>query len=165
MRPVYLITFCCYGSVLPGQAGSVDDDSNLYGSRYRPPSISLLRNCLSRMRHQPCLLSEPARQVVLGCILEVCSVRGWNLLAAHVRSNHVHAVLEADAVPEKVLLDFKVISSRTLNDLEGKKRRWARHGSTRYLWTKAEIDRAVRYVVCEQGAPMARYEAPARMPE
>jgi REP element-mobilizing transposase RayT len=97
-------------------------------------------------------------------MLEVCSVRCWNLLAAHVRTNHVHAVVEADAVPEKVLSDFKVISSRALNELEGKRKRWARHGSTRYLWTKAEIDRAVHYVVSEQGAPMALYESPARVP-
>jgi REP element-mobilizing transposase RayT len=97
------------------------------------------------MRHTPYLLSEPARRVVLSSILEVCTVRNWNLLTAHVRTNHVHAVLEADAIPEKVLLDFKVRSSRALNSLEGNKRkRWARHGSTRYLWTKADIDRAVK---------------------
>jgi len=112
MRPVYLVTFCCYGSVLPGQGGSVDDDTNLYGSRYRPASIHLLRNSWSRMRDQPYLLSEPARRLVLSSILEVCAIRGWNLLAAHVRTNHAHAVLEADAIPEKVLLDFKVNSSR-----------------------------------------------------
>jgi len=165
MRPVYLITFCCYGSVLPGQAGSVDDDSNLYGSRYRATSVALLGHSLARMRHEPCVLSAPARQLVLSSIIEVGSVRNWNVLAAHVRTNHVHAVVEADAVPEKVLLDFKVISSRTLNKLEGKKRRWARHGSTRYLWTKPQIDRAVSYVVCEQGTPMAVYERATRVPE
>ncbi|MGA7410341.1 MAG: transposase [Bryobacteraceae bacterium] len=165
MRPVYLISFCCYGSVLPGQAGSVDNDSNLYGSKYRPASAAWLRYSLSRMRDQPCLLSERARKRALSSIVEVCSVRNWNLLAAHVRSNHVHAVVEADVAPEKVLLDFKVISSRALNELEGKRTRWARHGSTLYLWTKAEIDRAVRYVVSEQGAPLALYEAPARLPE
>ncbi len=164
MRPVYLITFCCYGSVLPGQDGSVDDDSNLYRSRYRPSSAPLLRNSLSRMRHSPCLLSESERPAVLSSILEVCTTRNWNLLAAHVRTNHVHAVVEADASPEKVLLDFKVISSRALNDPQGKRIRWARHGSTRYLWTKADLDRAVSYVVAEQGAPMALYEARMRMP-
>jgi REP element-mobilizing transposase RayT len=115
------------------------------------------------MRHQPYLLSEPARRLVLTSILEVCAIRGWKLLAAHIRSNHAHAVLEA-AIPEKVLLDFKVNSSRALNRLEGKRVRWARHGSTRHLWTKTEIDRAVGYVVSKQGAPMSLYEAPPRVP-
>ncbi len=84
-------------------------------------------------------------------------------MAAHVRTTHVHVVLDADATPEKVLLHFKVGSSRALNDLECKRRRWARHGGTRYLWTKADIDRAVSYVVAEQGERMALYEAPPRL--
>ena len=77
----------------------------------------------------------------------------------------MHTVLEADASPEKVLLYFKARSSRALNGLEGKRRRWARHGSTRYLWTSSDIDRAVSYVVAEQGAPMALYDAPQRLAE
>jgi|HubBroStandDraft_1064217.scaffolds.fasta_scaffold130691_1 REP element-mobilizing transposase RayT len=116
------------------------------------------------MRDRPYLLSEAARWLVLSSILEVCAIRGWNLLAAHVRTNHAYAVFEADAIPEKVLLDFKVNSSRELNRQEGKRMRWARHGSTRYLWTKSEIDRAVGYVVSKQGPPMSLYEAPPRAP-
>jgi hypothetical protein len=71
-------------------------------------------------------------------ILEACCVRDWNPRAAYVRTIHVHAVVEADVVPEKVLLDFKVISGRTLNELGGQKKRWA-------------------------GPPMATYEASARV--
>jgi hypothetical protein len=126
MRPVYIITFCCYGSILPGQNGVVDDDSNLYMDQ-KALSIS-----------------------------EVCLIRRWNLLATHVRANHVHTVLEADAISERVLLNFKVM---------GKRKRWARHGSTCYIWTKPEIDRAVSYVVSNQGPPMSLYEAPRRVPE
>ncbi len=162
MRPVYLITFCCYGSILPGQAGSVDDDTNLYGSRHRPASDPLLRASVTRMKDHPAHLSRSSRQLVLRSILEVCAVRNWKLLAAHVRTSHVHAVLEADATPERVLLDFKVIASRALNNLQGKRTWWERHGSTRYLWTKSEIDRAVAYVVSEQGVPMSLFEASPR---
>ena len=39
---------------------------------------------------------------------EVCGYGGWNLLAAHVRSHHVHTVLEAEAEPERVMHDFKI---------------------------------------------------------
>ncbi|HWR51210.1 MAG TPA: hypothetical protein VN428_08895 [Bryobacteraceae bacterium] len=35
------------------------------------------------------------------------------------------------------------------------RRRWARHGSTRYLWTAEEVARASTYVVYGQGDPMA----------
>ena len=89
---------------------------------------------------------------------QVCDYRKWTLLAAHVRTNHVHAVVEAEERPEKVMSDFKVYSSRALNrsDLDGPSRkRWARHGSTRWLWTEEEGQNTIRYVVDEQGAPMA----------
>ena len=36
-RPVYLITFVCYGTWLPGQAGAVDRSHNRFGSRLREP--------------------------------------------------------------------------------------------------------------------------------
>jgi hypothetical protein len=38
------------------------------------------------------------------------------------------------------------------------RRRWARHGSTRYLWTRESVLAAIYYVVHEQGAAMAVYE-------
>jgi REP element-mobilizing transposase RayT len=149
---VYLITFRCYGTMLPGEAGSVDDETNVFGSRYRPSSTPLARSSLLSMRDQPYSLSPKSRQLVLESIIEVCSRRQWQLLAAaHVRTNHIHVVLEAEATPEKVMSDLKVYASCSLNRVEGKRTRWARHGSTRYLWTKEQIDRAVIYVINEQG--------------
>ena len=46
-----------------------------------------------------------------------CAHRGWGLLAAHVRSNHVHAVVEAEVRPEKIMNEFKAYASRELNRL------------------------------------------------
>jgi len=71
-------------------------------------------------------------------------------LAAHVRANHVHVIVEADVRPEKVMIDFKAYASRALNRLgrEGlDRRRWARHGSTRWLWKDQDVRDAIRYVV------------------
>ena len=84
--------------------------------------------------------------------------RGWNLLAAHVRTNHVHVIVEAEVQPEKVMNDFKAYASRALNRLDGHepgRRRWARHGSTRWLWRDQDVGEAIRYVVEQQGEPMA----------
>ncbi len=102
------------------------------------------------------------RQVVLKSLREVCCFRGWTLIAAHVRTNHVHVVAAADCRPERVLISMKAYSSRALNEhaLDGPdRRRWARHGSTRYLWTGDAVQAAVQYVVREQGGPMAVFEA------
>jgi REP element-mobilizing transposase RayT len=84
------------------------------------------------------------------------------MLAAHVRTRHVHVVVQAGAAPEAVMTTFKGYASRALNQLgiDGEdRRRWARHGSTRYLWTRDEVFSVIHYVVCEQGAPMAVFEA------
>jgi REP element-mobilizing transposase RayT len=100
---------------------------------------------------------------VLKTLQEVCSCRGWTLLAAHVRTNHVHVVTTADCKPEQVMTAMKAYSSRALNEhgQDGpRRRRWARHGSTRYLWTKNAVEAAIQYVVCEQGEAMAVFEIP-----
>ena len=58
---------------------------------------------------------------------------------------------------------MKAYASRALNEhvLDGPgRRRWARHGSTRYLWTGDAVRAAIRYVVCEQGESMAVFEMP-----
>ena len=103
-------------------------------------------------------LDRESGAVVLGAIREVCCFRGWKLFAAHVRTNHVHVVVEGEDPPEKVIVDFKAYASRALNQVEGgdrDRRRWARHGSTRWLWKDGDVREAVRYVVEGQGEAMA----------
>ena len=110
------------------------------------------------MNQPPYELDSDNRAVVLRALEEVCRHRGWNLLAAHVRSNHVHVIVETEARPEKAMNDFKAYASRALNQLgrdEPGRRRWARHGSTRWLWKDPDVREAIRYVVEEQGEPMA----------
>jgi len=88
--------------------------------------------------------------------------RGWSLLAAHVRTNHVHAIVEADVRPEKVMNEFKSYASRELNRLDrdgSDRKRWARHGGTRWLWNDEDLQKALHYVVEEQGEPMALFMA------
>ena len=57
---------------------------------------------------QPAYHMDPIRRnAVLEALQEVCGHRGWSLLAAHVRSNHAHTVVAAEAEPERVMKDFK----------------------------------------------------------
>ncbi len=57
--------------------------------------------------------------------------------------------------------DLKSYASRCLNrkgyDKPGRKR-WARHGSTRWLWKPSHVAAAIHYVIHEQGEPMAVFE-------
>ncbi len=54
--------------------------------------------------------------------------------------------------------DFKSYASRDLNRLgpDGSdQKRWARHGSTRWLWKDQDVREAIRYVIEKQGEDMA----------
>ncbi|MGH9611260.1 MAG: transposase, partial [Bryobacteraceae bacterium] len=107
-------------------------------------------------------LAKEHREIVLASLLERCSQCEWKLLAAHVRTNHVHVVVAAEVRPERIMNDLKSYASRLLNKMgleESARKRWARHGSTRWLWKQEHITAAVRYVVDEQGKPMAVFEA------
>ena len=159
----YLITFSCYGCHLHGsESGSVDREHNLPGSPVL--AVDPRRTAVARieMRQNPYNLDQPRRVAVLEAIREVCVYRGWTPLAVHVRSTHVHAVVEAEAMPERILIDFKAYASRQLNRiaLDGSNRnRWARHGSTRWLWESKDVFAAIQYVIHEQGPPMSVFES------
>ena len=154
----YFITFACYGAHLHGdESGSVDRRCNVFGPRVLEADPHRAAAERRNMKQAAYELNSDGRTVVLETLREVCSHRGWILLAAPVRSNHVHVIVEAEA-PEKVMNDFKAYASRALNQLEGDapgRKRWARHGSTRWLWKDRDVREAIRYVVEEQGQPMA----------
>jgi REP element-mobilizing transposase RayT len=107
-------------------------------------------------------LDAPRRDAVLDSIREVCRYRDWPLFAAHVRCNHVHIVLQAPISPEAVLNTLKAYASRRLTSFgfdDPFRKRWTRHGSTRYIWKEADLEAVVRYVIEEQGEPMAVFWA------
>ena len=159
----YLITFACYGCHLHGaEAGSVDLAHNLPGAPILEGDSARLAFAGQRMDQPPYYLDQVRRDTVLKAIQDVCTHRGWSLLAAHVRSNHVHTVVEAGAPPERVMSDFKVYASRHLNRIsldEPNRKRWARHGSTRWLWKPQHVSAAIEYVIAEQGDAMSVFES------
>ena len=121
------------------ERGAVDRGHNLPGSRVLEPDSKRV-SYEQRLMDQPLYeLDRDRRSAVLGALPEARSHRSWNLLAAHVRTNHVHAIVEGEAPPERIMNDFKSYDSRRLSRLnpeEGERKRWARHGSTRWLFEK-----------------------------
>jgi len=97
------------------------------------------------MNQPPYEMDSESRAIVLQAPAEVCSDRGWNLLAAHVRTHHVPVIVAAEVRPEKVMMDGK----------QPGRRRWAGHESTRWLWRDQDVGEAIRQVVERQGEPMA----------
>jgi hypothetical protein len=123
-----LITWVCYGAWLPGRSGAVPRTQNRFGAPLPDQGTTRERQSRDRMKQDPYVLGAVCRQVVLESLQEACSYRGWTLLAAHVRTNHVHVVTKATCKPEQVMNTMKAYSSRALNEyaLEGPdRRRWA----------------------------------------
>jgi REP element-mobilizing transposase RayT len=158
----YLITFRCYGTWLHADArGSVDRRQNIYRTPRIPTAIGLEVTDKKLLRSSPVTLDARQRPVVEKAIREVCTYRGYSLRAINVRTNHVHVVVSAACVPERVMDSFKSYATRAMREsklLTRTSTPWARHGSTRYLWTQHHVERAIDYVLNSQGDDLFRRE-------
>jgi REP element-mobilizing transposase RayT len=158
----YPITFACYGCHLHGgETGSVDRKHNVPGTPTLEEDRQRSKAEEERMDQSPYHLDPVRRDAVLEAIQHVCAHRGWTLLAAHVRTNHVHTVVEAEVPPGRILNDFKTYGSRRLNRMrldQPARKRWARHGSTRWLWKPEHVSAAIQYVIAEQGTALSVFE-------
>lgn len=154
----YFLTWHTYGTWLHGhERGSVDHQHHEFGSELAPPDPDRLARNAELLVHDAITLDEPRRRAVHAAIKEVCAHRKWTLLALHVRTTHVHAVVAATATPEKILTDFKAYATRRLRKeslATADTRVWSHHGSTRYLWKNNDLTEAIDYVVNRQGMPL-----------
>ena len=154
--PVYFLTFRTYGTWLHGDPrGSVDREHREFGAPRIERDDGLLRRRRAFMKNAPFVLDTPAkRQAVDTSIRRTCELRGWDLLALNVRSNHVHVVVGADSPKEKVLADLKAWATRALREsglAPGDVEVWAHHGSTRVLGSEGAVEAAINYTLFEQG--------------
>ncbi len=157
----YFITFTCYGTWLHGEKStSVDRQYKTFGTDFLNQNPMRAYFVKKQMSEQPYLLDSPRRSIVLNSIKGVCACKKWTLLAAHVRTNHVHILVHALNSPNQIMNTIKAYASRHLNlsKLDDRVNRWTRHGSTRYLWKEEHIEPTIRYIVHEQGEPMAVFE-------
>src|SRR5687768_634413 len=111
----YFISFRTYGTWLHGDLrGSIDRLHNRYDSPYLPANKNWLRHNQELMKSEPLILGAKQRASVETAIREACRIREWSLLAANVRTNHVHTVVTANQIPELVLNAFKANATRHL---------------------------------------------------
>jgi len=158
-RPLaYFITFTTYGTHLIGdETGSVDKTHNQYRTPFVAPNRRREAKARGRMKERAYLLNPKAREIVREAILRACRRYGWHPRAIHVRTNHIHGVVTADAEPDLVLSAWKAFATRALNESReepGRKRRWTEKGSKRRVWTEEQLANAIDYVVNRQGEKM-----------
>jgi REP element-mobilizing transposase RayT len=163
-RPLaYFITWSCYGTWLHGEEkGSVDREHNRFGDAFLAADPATKTGETGKMDQPSYQLDAARRRIVLESIVDQARHRGWTLLAVHVRTTHIHVVIQADLAPERVMNTLKAYASRAMNQAgwDGPDRkRWTRHGSTRYLWRTEQLAKIVDYVVRQQGEPLEVFEA------
>ena len=158
---LYLVTFSCYGCHLPGDARGSFDHVRNGEHRLRPPHPGLEESCRRSLRHEPFVLSMAEdRTAVRDAILELCRYRGWYLCALHVRTTHVHGIVEAPCPPRFVLHDWKAYASRRLRNAHRNGQAfWCRGGNVRRVLTAEGLTRAMEYVLRGQGEPLEMYWA------
>ncbi len=76
--------------------GSVDRSHNLYGAPLPKPSPRRHATELRLMDQAPYEMNEPRREAVLEALIHRCIQSDWGLLAAHVRTNHVHVIVPSE---------------------------------------------------------------------
>jgi REP element-mobilizing transposase RayT len=115
---------------------------------------ALLERSKALLQHAPVELGLAERIAVLNAFAEVARYRAWRLLAAHVRTNHVHVVVAAGASSGRIMGDLKAWATRRLVTAGHRPqggRVWARQGGTRHLWHQAAVEAACSYVLYDQG--------------
>jgi len=156
-----LISWTCYGQWLHGSVrGSVDPEHNSVEAPWLAANVEREESARKRMDQPAYEMDAERRRVVLAAIRNVCTHRNWTLHAVHVRPRHVHVVVSGAQSPERMMNDFKAYASRALNEARldhPTRKRWTKHGSTRYINDEAYLAAAINYVLCKQGEPMERW--------
>jgi REP element-mobilizing transposase RayT len=152
---LYLLTFTCYGSHLPGDDRGSFDHVRQGERRSISPDPGLESYGRQKMRQAKYLLSSPeSRILVRDAIVDVCKFRCWILYALHVRTNHVHGIVDAEASPSRIFNDWKAYATRALRDagISGPNRiHWTHGGGLRTIQTPVGLTRAMHYVLHGQG--------------
>ena len=153
----YLLTFSGYGTHLHGDARGSWKNGALH-----EPHAGYEQTMRSLMVQQPFMLGPDNRPLILNSLVAMTEKRGWELLASHVRTTHVHLVLVCDTPAERALVACKAAATEALNLADGSpaRKRWSRGGSMRSLRSRSAVTAAIRYVVEGQADPMSVYPEP-----
>src|SRR3990167_7402962 len=111
----YFITIRTYATWLHGdERGSIDPKHNRFNEPMRCPSEMLCSAMRSSALESGFLLDESMRAIVLQSGLSISDYFKWTLFAIHVRTNHVHIVVQSDRSKEKTMGAFKQYATRDL---------------------------------------------------
>ncbi len=153
----YFITFTTYGTWLHGDSrNSVIRNNGI--PRLIAPNSHPYQQKQQSLKYPQVRLNSNQRAIVLETIIQHSELKNWHLLAVHIRSTHIHAILRTSQKIGTVMTAMKSWSTRRLRS-NGYKipKFWTVGGSKRYIFTNAKLQQKIHYVIYEQGTPMQYY--------
>jgi REP element-mobilizing transposase RayT len=149
----YFITWTTYATWLPGdQRGWAK--KKVWG--LQPPDPEQEALARSAVTEQPVILTKSQRDLIDQVIVKHCEIRGWQLRARNVRTNHVHIVVTAPGVEPKIIREqIKAWGSRRLSEQaglvgggkDGQRRWWTEGGDIELIWNKEQLQAVIHYVL------------------
>ena len=140
------ITWTTYGAWFPGDSRGW----RKWKSGEQPPRPLLEAWCRERMKEDPVLLTTNHRKKVEQVCRQHAEIRGWQLHALSVRSNHVHMAVTAEAAPQTVRDQFKANATRVLRqppDALANEKVWTRGGDIEILDDAEALEKVVTYIM------------------
>jgi len=157
----YFITFTAYGTWLHGDSRKSILVEN-HATKLIEPQESFFRYEQQKLKHPVVMFDKKIRCIILETIMDRGQWKQWHLYAAHVRSNHVHIVVNSTDPIDKVMESLKARATRKLRQSGyNLSKVWTRHGSTKYIFTRAKLFEKIHYIIYEQGEMMNYYIDPA----
>ena len=106
----HLLTFSGYGTHLHG-----DPRGSWKNGNPHEPHAAYEQAMRDLMPQPPFFLTAETRPIVLGALVDLAGHRDWHLLAAHVRTSHVHLVLVSNVPADRALVACKAAATKALN--------------------------------------------------
>ncbi|HVJ82245.1 MAG TPA: hypothetical protein VNC50_14350, partial [Planctomycetia bacterium] len=137
-----------YGTWLPGD----DRGWRKRNGGGKDPRPALKTAAAKTLVEPPCTLEAWQRAIVDAVIVDHCRIRGWELYARNVRSNHVHVVVDASRKADVMRDQFKSWATRRLREnasslgLPRRETWWTEKGDTQHLYSLGDIDAATIYL-------------------
>jgi REP element-mobilizing transposase RayT len=139
------ITWTTYGTWLPGDRRGW----RKWKAGEQQPQPLLEDWCRDRMKEKPVVFNESQRKAVEKVIYDHSAIRGWELHALSVRSNHVHVAVTTAALPKQVRDQFKANGTRVLRELPNpvtNAKVWTKGGDIEFIEGAEELEQVVIYI-------------------
>jgi hypothetical protein len=151
MRKVigYMLTWTTYGTWLQGNDKGWVKDGKVFGANKK-----LLMQNEKELKHKPIQLKRNEKEIVRSCILEQAQLRGEEVRAISVFSNHVHVVIAGHYENiESVTRKYKAGATAALHKagFACDQKIWTTGFDKRYCFDNKELHARVKYVMGHNG--------------